>query len=328
MRDQGQGHIRQRGPQRWELKFDLGRDPVSGKRETRYHSFRGTKREAQAKLAELMTSAKQGQYVEPNKATVAQFVRGRVDQWEAAGNVSARTAQRYRQLIENQIVPHLGTKLLQRLSRLDVEAWHGSLRNVGLAARTIGHAHRVLHQALDNAESDGLITKNVCKLRKPPKVVETEMVIVRDVPGLVEKLRGVRLYTPAILALFTGMRLGEILALRERRVDLDRAVIEVREALEETKAYGIRFKATKSKAGRRDITLPDIAVGALREHRKQLLETRVRLGLGKLADDDLLFANLEGKPLRPSAVSSDWGELAEGIGMPEVTFHGAKAHPC
>ena len=122
---------------------------------------------------------------------MAQFVRGRVDQWEAAGNVSARTAQRYRQLIENQIVPHLGTKLLQRLSRLDVEAWHVSLRNVGLAARTIGHAHRVLHQALDNAESDGLITKNVCKLRKPPKVAETEMVIVRDVrPAACGKVEG------------------------------------------------------------------------------------------------------------------------------------------
>ena len=127
--------------------------------------------------------------------------------------------------------------------------------------------------------------------------------------------------TPAIVALFTGMRLGEILALRERRVDLDRGVIEVREALEETKAHEIRFKAAKTKAGRRDITLPDVAVDALKGHRKQLLETRMKLGLGKLADDDLLFANLEGKPLRPSAVSSDWGELAERIGMPEVTFH-------
>jgi integrase len=131
------------------------------------------------------------------------------------------------------------------------------------------------------------------------------MVIVRDVPGLVGKLRGTRLYTPALLALFTGMRLGEILALKERRVDLERGVIEVREALEETKANGIAFKAAKTKAGRRDITLPDVALDALRAHRKQLLETRIRLGLGKLADDDLLFANLEGKLLRPSAVSSD-----------------------
>jgi integrase len=122
------------------------------------------------------------------------------------------------------------------------------------------------------------------------------------------------------VALFTGMRLGEILALRERSLDLDVGVIEVREALEETKA-GIAFKAPKSKAGRRNITLPDIAIEALREHRRRLLETRLQLGLGKLAPDDLLFANLKGLPLRPSAVSSDFGELAGRIGMPEITFH-------
>jgi integrase len=189
------------------------------------------------------------------------------------------------------------------------------------AAQSIGHAHRVLGKALRDAEDDSLITKNVCKLRKSPKVVETEMVIVHDVPSLVNKLGGARLYTLAILALFTGMRLGEILALKERRVDLDRGVVEVREALEETKAHGIRFKAAKTKAGRRGITLPDIALDALRTHRRELLETRMKLGLGKLTDDDLLFANLEGKPLRPSAISSDWGELAGAVGMPEVTFH-------
>jgi integrase len=96
------------------------------------------------------------------------------------------------------------------------------------------------------------------------------------------------------VALFTGMRLGEVLALREGRVDLDKGVIEVREALEETKTYGVRFKTAKTKAGRRNITLPTIAVEALRDHRKHLLETRLLLGQGRLAPDDLLFANLEG----------------------------------
>jgi hypothetical protein len=55
MREQGQGSIRQRGPQHWELKFDLGRDPASGKRITRYVTFHGTKREAQAELNRLLT---------------------------------------------------------------------------------------------------------------------------------------------------------------------------------------------------------------------------------------------------------------------------------
>ncbi len=124
-----------------------------------------------------------------------------------------------------------------------------------------------------------------------------------------------------MVALFTGMRLAEVLALRWSRVDLDGKTISVREALEPTKAHGIRFKTPKSKAGRRDITLPNILADALREHRKAALEFRMQVGAGRLPDEALLFANLEGEPLQPSNVSSDWGELAERIGMPEVTFH-------
>jgi Phage integrase, N-terminal SAM-like domain len=148
------GHIHRRGRQSWEIKFDAGRDPATGKRKIQYHSFRGTKREAQVKLAELVASVGSGSYVEPSRVPVGDFIRGRVNQWEAAGDISARTAQRYRQLVENQIAPHLGTTLLQKLTRLDVEGWHTTLRNGGLAARTIGHAHRVLGKALNDAERE------------------------------------------------------------------------------------------------------------------------------------------------------------------------------
>jgi hypothetical protein len=143
----------------------------------------------------------------------------------------------FKQLAENQIVPHIGAKLMQKVARLDLEAWHTTLRNGGLAARTIGHAHRVLGKALSDAERDGLVV-------------------------IVAKLRGAALYVPAMLALFTGMRLGEVLALRWSRVDLDGKTISVREALESTTAHGPRFKAPKSKACRRDIKLPEIVVTA------------------------------------------------------------------
>ncbi len=250
-------------------------------------------------------------------------MRGRVEIWEAAGDITARTALRYRQLVENQIAPHLGVKLLQRLTRLDIEGWHTALRTGGLAARTIGHAHRVLGKALRDAERDGLVIRNVCKLQNAPRVDDSEMAIVRDVPGLVAKLRDARLYVPAMVALFTGMRLGEVLALRWSRIDLDGKRLSVREALEPTKG-GVGFKTPKTKAGRRDITLPDILVGVLREHRRAQLQLRMQLGLGRLPDDALLFSQLDGSPLHPSNVSSDWGEFAERIGMPEITFHGLR----
>jgi integrase len=199
-------------------------------------------------------------------------VRDRVNQWESAGDISARTAERYRYLVENQIAPHIGAKLLQKLRPLDIEEWHTVLRTkgrsdgkAGITARTIGHAHRVLSKALSDALTNELVTKNVASAKPAPKVPDEEMVIVQDVPAFVANLgQSERLRIPAMVALFTGMRLGEVLALRWAYVNLDKAVIHVREALEYTKAHGIRFKAPKSKAGRRDITLPEILVDALR----------------------------------------------------------------
>jgi integrase len=324
------GHIRRRGLHSWELKFDVGCGP-DGKRKIQYVAFRGSKREAHAKLTQLLAAVGQGDYVEPSKTAVADFVRSRVDQWEAAGDISARTAQRYRQLAENQIVPHLGAMLLQKLRPLDVETWHTALRNGGrvrgeggIAPRTIGNAHRILGKALRDAARNGMVARNVVSEQSAPKAADDEMVIVRDVPGLVERLREWRLGTVAMVSLFTGMRLGEVLAVRLNRVDLDRRVAQVREALEQTKAHGIRFKPPKSKAGRRDITLPDVLVEALREHRKRQLEFWMQLGRGRLPDDALLFANLDGGPLSPNAVSAAWADFADSIGMPDVTFHGLR----
>jgi len=73
------GHIRRRGERSWELKFDLGTDPATGKRVTRYHSFKGTKREAEAELVRLKAGADRGEYVDPSKLTLAEFL----DRWEA-----------------------------------------------------------------------------------------------------------------------------------------------------------------------------------------------------------------------------------------------------
>jgi integrase len=233
-------------------------------------------------------------------------------------------------LVENQIVPHIGAMMLQKVRPLHVEQWHADLRTKGradgkggIAPRTIGHAHRVLSSALNDAAENDLVMRNVLQSKSPPKVPDDEMIIVQDVPAFIAtiKTNGRALYVPAMTSLFTGMRRSEILALKWGRVDLDQKVIKVLEALEFTTAHGIRFKPPKSKAGRRDITLPDILVDVLRDYRKAQLELRMKLGTGKLHDNDLLFADIDGAPLSPNAVSAAWSDYAARIGMPEVTFH-------
>jgi integrase len=321
------GCIVRRGKNSWRLKLDVASD-AGQRRTTKYLTIRGSKRDAQAKLAELITSLNKGDYVEPNRLTVGEFVRARVDLWEAAGDITARTAQRYQQLVKNQLAPHIGAMPLQRLRPLDVERWHATLRNSGrvlgrggVAPRTIGHAHKILHKALKDAARNGLVSRNVASEQSAPKVPEDEVAIVRDMPGLVAKLGEWRLGALAMLSLFTGMRLGECLALRRNRLDLERGVVEVREALEQTAAHGIRFKMPKSRAGRRDITLPDVLIVTLREHIRDMLKLRMKLGLGRLPDDALLFADIGGQPLSLYAASAAWRAFATSIGLPGVKFH-------
>jgi integrase len=263
--------------------------------------------------------------------TVSDHVRARVDQWESAEEISAKTTERYRELVENQIVPHIGSKPVQKLRASDIESWHTALRvngrkdgKGGISARTIGHAHRVLSKALREAVRFDLVAKNVAADERAPKVDDTEVEILTDdrVADLLTRLIGRAIYPRAILALFTGVRRGELLALRWVNTDLDaKKIIRIREALEETRAHGIRFKRAKTKSGHRDISLPDIVVEALREHRRRQLEDRVALGLGKLPDDALVFPALDGGPQSPRSFSGEWAELAESIGMGDISLH-------
>jgi integrase len=95
----------------------------------------------------------------------------------------------------------------------------------------------------------------------------------------------------------------------------------VQQSLEHTKAHGLRFKEPKTDAGNRKITLPDIVVTTLREHRRSQLELRLQLGVGKLEPDDLLFTDIDGGPMHPMNYSNAWKNCAASIGFPALTYH-------
>jgi integrase len=169
-----------------------------------------------------------------------------------------------------------------------------------------------------------LVLKNVAAIERAPKVSADAMEILgpEQVAELPAKLDGHPFGPPTLVALFTGLRRGEALALRWGNVDLAGKVIRVRESLEVTKA-GLRFKEPKSKAGIRDITLPAIVVETLQAHRKALLERRLMLGQGKLADADLVFPAWDGSPQQPDAFGSTWIRLAKELGL-GISFHGLR----
>jgi integrase len=175
-------------------------------------------------------------------------------------------------LLANQIVPFIGQIALQALKAADIERWHGTLRvsgrrdgKGGLSPLTIRHAHRLLSKALKEAQRHDLVVRNVASLQSAPRVKREEVRILDadQIRGVVRGLKNRGVYPKAVLALFTGLRRGEILALRWQDFDPEHKTLVVRAALEETKGAPLRFKTPKSQAGTREISLPDVVVDML-----------------------------------------------------------------
>ena len=194
-----------------------------------------------------------------------------------------------------------------------------------LSARTVGHAHRLLRKVLARAVVGGKVFGNVASNAPPPKVPDTDppSLEMDEVRELLEKIEGHRLYYPVLLAIGSGVRRGELLALRWKDIDLDESFVRVERSLGEAgdKLY---FKVPKSKAGRRTVSISPVVVDAMRRHRKEVLELRVNLGLGKLPNDALVFSTVEGKPISPDKLSRDWANLVRSKRLPRIPFHGLR----
>ena len=194
----------------------------------------------------------------------------------------------------------------------------------GLAARTVGHAHRLLGTVLNRAVENGTISRNVAAIRKPPKVKDEEIQILsaEQIAEVLAKLNGHTLHPVVALAFATGMRRGELLGLQWGDIDLDTAspVLRVERSVEETRA-GLRLKSPKTKRGRRNITLPPAAVTMLRAHKVKQMEQRLLLGQGAIKPDTQVFGTLEDRLLSPDNLSRDWGRARKARKLPDVSFH-------
>jgi integrase len=181
----------------------------------------------------------------------------------------------------------------------------------------------VLHRALGQAKTWGIIRDNPTDLARPPKVPdrETEMLQPDQAAKLLEHLRGKPLYLIAALALATGMRRNEMLGLRWQDCDLEVGRLTVEQSLEQTPVHGIRVKGPKTKHGRRTISLPAHIVTELRAHWRAQQEQRLAIGLGKAPTDSPVLANQDGKFTTPSAINYAWRRQMQEIGMPAVLLH-------
>jgi integrase len=293
------GHLRERSPGHWAIVVEI-RDPETGRRKRKWHSFSGTKRQAQVECARLISEVNVGTYIEPNKTTVAQFL----DRWldDMRTRVSPKTHERYTQLCHKNIAPLLGAVLLAKLRPEQISAAYASALasgrrrgGGGLAPRTVRQMHAILKSSLAQAVRWQILARNPAAAVRGPRVAPVSMRTydLEQTAELIEAARGKQVFIPILLAVLGGLRRGEVVALRWRHVDLAAAQLAIVQSAEQTKA-GVRYKEPKGGRGR-TLALSDTLVTELRSHRIRQAQELLQFGK-RLSEEDYVVTQSDGSP--------------------------------
>jgi integrase len=316
------GHIRERSPGHWAIILDV--PDATGKRRQRWHSFKGTKREAQRECARLISELDKGTAVEPSRMTVAAFLERWIEHMQ--GQVSPRSHERYAEIARKNLVPLLGglalTKLRpEQISQAYATALASGRRDGsgGLSARTVTHMHRVLREALQQAVRWQILARNPADAVKPPKVERRQMAVLDTdaTAALIGAAGGTALAVPILLGVLCGLRRGEIAALRWRNVDIERSQLSVTASTEQTDA-GCREKEPKSGRGR-TVALAPLIVEELRSHRLRQAEGLLALGV-RLTDDHHVVAREDGQALQPRSLTHAFVKFVRQHGV-QIRLH-------
>jgi integrase len=243
----------------------------------------------------------------------------------ASRKVRVRTLDGYRSKINNHIKPALGHHRLDRLQPEHVEAFYAECGALGLAPASVLQCHRILSRALKVAMQRGRVMRNVCTLVDAPSAPRTEIAPLTKVEArrLLAVSRNLRNGARWSVALALGLRQGEALALQWKDVDLDAGTLSVRRALQRQTGEGLVYVEPKSVAGRRSLVLPEGLREALRLHRTAQAAERLAAG-AEWRDDDLVFAQVNGKPIDPRRDWSDWKTLLAKAQVRDARLHDAR----
>ena len=313
-RGHGEGSIYQRKDGRWAASITLeGR-----KRKTFYGK---TRKEVQEKLRVALNEQKQGTLATGPQQTLKQYLEHWLEEVHK-DRLRLGSYKGYRMYLDNHILPALGHVQIQRLTPQQVQAFYARKLKEGLSAKTISNMHGLLHRALDNAVQWGLVPRNVCDAVSLPRRTRHEIQpLTKDqAQQLLESVRGHSLEGLLTLAVTTGMRAGELLALRWRDISFDNRSVHIQRSMSFIAGTGYVEFEPKTARGRRKINLPPFVCEVLKQHRARQLERRLKVG-ARWQDRDLVFCNIYGGFLDPAHLRQRFHKLLKDANLPDVRFH-------
>lgn len=314
-RANGEGSVYRRSDGRWVGQVTLSDG-------TRKFYYAKTRQDVSRKVTEALRALDQGLPIGYGaRLTVAAYL----DDWleRVKPTIRPRTWQRYKELLAH-VTPTLGKVSVTRLQPQQLERLYAALLAEGLSSTTVHHLSTVLHHALGDGMRKGVLARNVCELADAPKMRRhhIQALTPEQAIALLKAAQGDRNEVLYTLALLTGMRQGEILALHWDDLDLDSATpsLQVRGSLQRTRESGLIIGEPKTDHSRRRVELAPMAVEALKRHKAR--QAAERLALGPAWDDSgLVFTNTIGRPIEARNLLRSYYALLKSADLPRIRFH-------
>ena len=308
-----------------------------------------TEKEAARKLREKITKSDRGVPVAAESWTVARFFAYWLE--HVVRVKRPKTYQGYEGIVRRYVVPALGRRKLDRLTVQDVRSMLTRLRQdcqccaegrdarreeprccaagkccgKALSVRSVQYVHAVLRAGLQHAMREDLLMRNVAKLVQveAPRYRVDRGLTVDQAKQLLHHAEDDRLHSLYALALYLGMRRGELLGLSWDAIDLDTGTLEVRQGLQRVKGE-LRLVPTKSRSSERPVPLPGVCVRALKAHRARQAAELLAAGV---PDCGLVFTTTAGTPIEPDNLRRSWYPLRKRADLGATRFHDLR-HSC
>lgn len=314
------GHIRKRGS-KWCFVLDIGRDPETGKRRQKWFSGFATKKEAQRAMVEKIAELNRGEYIEPTKMTVKEFLEMWLED-EVKPNRKVSTYDIYHSVITNHLIPGIGNIPLHQLGPIHIHQLMKSLSNKDISSTTAKYSVRTLKVALNWAVKMQLIPKNpAANIRISTRSTGSGMKVWTDeeVNRFLQAAKGSKFYPAFYLAITTGMRMGELLGLKWTDIDFDRGTISIRRTLQRTSAGLQLIEQTKTAKSRRLISISPSTVEVLKKHQVEQKKEMIQYNYRDVYD--LVFTSRTGKPIEPRNLREYFSLITKKAGLPPIRFH-------
>lgn len=272
-----------------------------------------TKREADAFLAGTRTTVDRGSWVDPDAERIP--LQEYATRWlQDRVGLRPRTRELYEGLLRLHIVPALGDLKLVELTPPRIRSWHADLlRGPRPGASTTAKAYRLLRTMLNTAVEDGLVTRNPCLITGAgiERPDERPVATIEQIYELANAIEW-QFRSMVLLATFTGLRLGELRALRRKHLDLLHATVRVVEQVQEMADGSLVFGPPKTDAGNRIVAIPKALIPDLEAH------VATHSGRGP---DGLVFPGTRHQPLRRATLYKAWHRALRTVSMQGFRFH-------